>query len=548
MMFPQSFRAARTFAWPLAAVLFVGCSAPETLSQRPGARTEDEMRLLSRSQTKGWLEIDPRKAQARSAAASAHPNLVTRTSTEAPPARVPALAATPVDSKPAVPPSIAPPAAAAAVSVPAPAAPANPAPAVVDANAEVKPAAPPTDPASSLELRDVPLRDLLRATAKLGGKNVIVPDGLDQKVTLSLNGVSLDDALAAVLKANQLELVEESGIYHVRKIEGPPPPKVQSRGFTLTSVPIGNVQKTIEPLLTQSGKMVVSPESNSFLVIDFPEAIERVEEFVKLLDRRERQVLIEARILEVILTHDDEIGVSLAFNDISIDNVTAMFTQDLRPANRAFRFSVVGDSGRINAVIDAISEKRQVNLLSHPSVATVNGLKATIEVLESIPYIDSTATTTTSAGGLGATTVSQVKFVDKGIVLTVTPLIGEDRVIKMNVAPEVKELTDFFNGVPVIDRRKVETSILVHDGQTIVIGGLVRENHVQGETKTPLLGDIPLLGALFRKRQDNVEKSELLVLITPRILDPGADEAITQERQKSIDEARSQYNDSYEKK
>ncbi|MBI1850134.1 MAG: secretin and TonB N-terminal domain-containing protein [Planctomycetes bacterium] len=531
--------------WTLCAALFVGCAAPQPQapSSRPGPRNEDEARLLARSQSKGWIDVDPRNALAKSQKPRAAAPVASVVAKPPAPKAVPA-ASVPVKATPdttPMAPSIAPPApitSVAVADVPAPVVPV----------AATDPAAPPTtiNPASSIELRDVELRDLLRATAKLSGKNVIVPDSLTQKVTLSLNGMTLDDALAAVLKANQLELVEESGIYRVKAIEGPPQPKVQSRGFTLTSVPIGNVQKTIEPLMTPSGKMVMSPESNSFLVIDMPEAIERIEEFVKLLDRRERQVLIEARILEVILTHDDEIGVSLAFNDISIDNVTAMFTQDLRPANRAFRFSVLGDSGRINAVLDAISQKRQVNLLSHPSVSTVNGQKATIEVLESIPYIDATATTTTSAGGLGATTVSQIKFVDKGITLTVTPLIGEDRVIKMTVVPEVRELTDFFNGVPVIDRRRVETSILVHDSQTIVIGGLVRENHVQGETKTPILGDIPLLGALFRKRQDNIEKSELLVLITPRILDPGADEAITQERQKSIEEAQTQYQNQYD--
>lgn len=159
-----------------------------------------------------------------------------------------------------------------------------------------------------------------------------------------------------------------------------------------------------------------------------------------------------------------------------------------------------------------------------------------IEVIERIPYIDSTSTTTTGGGTIGATTVEQVEFAEVGVTLSVTPSVGEDGFVKMNVVPEVKELTDFFQGVPVVDRRKVETNIVVPNGGTLVIGGLLRNNELEQEEKVPLLGDIPLLGFLFTRSELRTQKSELLVFVTPTILDVEHPETPTDAAKKDLRE------------
>jgi type II secretory pathway component GspD/PulD (secretin) len=141
-----------------------------------------------------------------------------------------------------------------------------------------------------------------------------------------------------------------------------------------------------------------------------------------------------------------------------------------------------------------------------------------IEVIEKIPYIDSTATTTTETGGVGSTTVQQVEFEEVGVILTIRPTIGEDDIIKLKITPEVKELRGFFAGIPVTERRKVDTTVLVRSGGSVVIGGLLRENEFEIESKVPFLGDIPFIGAAFRFRQRRLEKNELLILVTPHLI------------------------------
>ncbi|MFO0982312.1 MAG: hypothetical protein U1E76_11345, partial [Planctomycetota bacterium] len=290
------------------------------------------------------------------------------------------------------------------------------------------------------------------------------------------------------------------------------------RTFTLNSIPVATIEEPLRKLVSQDGKLVVNSNGTSFLMMDHAENVKMMEDYVSLLDVKERQVLVEARIIEARLETDDELGVLLQALGADIENVTLAAVQDLTPTNKAVAVGLAYGREPISGVLSAIASRRLVNILSAPKVATVNGKKAVMEVIEKIPYVQSTATTSTSADGLGSTTVQQVAFEEVGVTLTVTPTVGGDNTIKMEIVPEVKALTSFFNGVPVVDRRKVNTNIMVRDGETVLIGGILREDEIDAEVKTPLLGDIPLLGFLFTKNERRREKSELIVMITPTIL------------------------------
>ncbi len=396
-------------------------------------------------------------------------------------------------------------------------------------------------PASNaLELRDISLTDMVRLVARQAGMDIIVPDGLSQKVTLSLRGTDPVVALRSVLSANGFEIIENPpGLYVVRQVSEVESP-VDTRAFTMTSIPVDAIQDELNKLLSPEGKIVLNSKTNSFIMLDHRENIALMENFVRLLDVREKQVLVEATIMEIRLENNDQIGMLLNFLDISLDDTTLQYFQDLLPSSSAFTLAVDAKNDPFGGAIQAIATMEALNIVSSPKVATLNGETASIHITERIPYIDSTASTTTQSGGIGNTTVQQVEFEEVGVTLTIRPTIGDDGIIKLKITPSVKELRSFFQGIPVTEERKVETTVLVKDGGTILIGGLLRENSFEVESKVPFFGDIPLIGTFFRQRQRRTEKNELVVLITPKIINTD-ETAMASEGIKNVDETMKQF-------
>ncbi|MCK4881776.1 MAG: type II and III secretion system protein, partial [Candidatus Omnitrophica bacterium] len=159
-------------------------------------------------------------------------------------------------------------------------------------------------------------------------------------------------------------------------------------------------------------------------------------------------------------------------------------------------------------------------LLSNPKLAVVNNQEARIHVGRKEAYI----TTTTTSGSTTTTTAEDVNFVDVGIQLSVTPTINADGFVTMKIKPEVSSVVDVLitpsgNQIPIIDTSLAETTVMVEDNATIIIGGLRRDEETENSERIPLLGDIPWFGNLFKSQTKNTERSELLVMITPHIVD-----------------------------
>lgn len=385
----------------------------------------------------------------------------------------------------------------------------------------------------TLEFRDLDLEDFIRLVGDRAGLNIVSTEALEGTITLSLKESDLKEALVRVLESFGYTLVERDGIAAVRRLSAPVP-ELTSRVFVVNSIPVKTLEEAIKGFVSPRGKLVLNTQRNSILVVDSEENVLLIDRYVRLLDVREKQVMIEAEIIEAAFNTDDELGVAIELLSMSADDIGATYVQDLLPINNAFSFGVFSKKESYLSVLEAFAKRRMVNILSSPRVATLNGQKAVIEVIERIPYVDSTSTTTTGGGTIGATTVQQIEFADVGVTLSVTPSVGEDGFVKMYVVPEVKELTDFFQGVPVVDRRRVETNIVVPNEGTLVIGGLLRNNELEQEEKVPLLGDIPFLGFLFTRSERRTQKSELLVFITPRIIETEAPQKLTDESKKSL--------------
>lgn len=325
---------------------------------------------------------------------------------------------------------------------------------------------------------------------------------------------------------------------------------------------------SIYDLLSETGRIIPDPANNSIMVIDHAPNIEKIEEYLRMVDRPSQQILIEARVVEVNLDEESAMGVTwkswIDGGKVLGYHAGAPITLGSAPGSGAeqqipwlgstpafpagagrmmdldpFTLGIFSDN--IEVIFKALTTQFDTNLLSAPKIVTKNNLRATINVAKTIPYVGSVERE--EDPDTGRITYSyEYEYADEGVNLEVTPLVNSDGTITLDLRPEVKEvdittLTGLDGqALPITDVRVAETKITLKDGQTAVIGGLIREKGFNQTAKVPFLGDIPLLGHFFRSTYQRKEKTELVILVSPRIVgtryqkDSGKrEEALTEE-------------------
>lgn len=288
-----------------------------------------------------------------------------------------------------------------------------------------------------------------------------------------------------------------------------------------------NLEPIVASLTSAYGTVAVDPETNSIIIADTQETIKRIVEQIRKADRTPQQVMIEVVIADVQLDDETEIGVNWA-NFASFGNQQT-YQQDLVstlaiPGTTGADFSFLTNT--INVTLHALQQVRNVEILASPKVMVVSGEEATITTVEEIPYQE---LSDTSMGG----SLTSTKFKEVGVTLTVTAIVTDDGKIKITAQSEQSVNTGRFglsnqNSVPIINTRKASTTLLMNDGQVVVIGGLRSRNKRNTIEKIPLLGDLPLIGFLFSDDKVVVEHSELVVFLSPHIYkdEPLADKQI----------------------
>ncbi len=276
------------------------------------------------------------------------------------------------------------------------------------------------------------------------------------------------------------------------------------------------------------GKVVVNRTAGTVVVTDFPENVARVARHLRMLEARMRTgVIIEAQIFEVTLDDATKYGInwsalpdmqsSLSLTGNLAGGATAI--QTLASGATAFQIGVAGS--KFTAFLDAEATKGNLNVLSTPKVSTLNNQKAVIRIGRQDVFFRATVTpaSTTSA----AFTTYSPESITEGIILSVTPQIGQDGRIMLSIHPSITEKVGDArapdnNTAPILDIRETNTVVSVMDGQMVFIGGLMQERTQESVTSVPFLGDLPYVGAFFRTTQQEKKKTELVILITPRIV------------------------------
>ena len=337
-------------------------------------------------------------------------------------------------------------------------------------------------------------------------------------VEVSLIKVTIDQAMSVLCGAHDCGVVESSGVFIVSKDDAE---ELLTRIFRLNSVSASSLETHIDELAGEGNVVIVNNESDVITVTAPRKRLDNVEAYLRSIDRSEKQVLIEAKVIEFSLTDLYELGSELDLSNIHLDEATASVLSSLLTDSRDVTLDITGDKADIDGAFNILSKITTVNVISHPNVMAKNNEQASIDIIREIPYVESTVTTTgDAADGVGSSAVETVEFKDVGIKLQVTPSIMSDGTVSLAIDQDVSEHVESFNGVPVVNRRHIITKFVVDNRKAILIGGLLKEVYKDEVKGIPLLMDIPLLGFLFRGTTRIKEKVELVVMITPTIVDP----------------------------
>lgn len=288
--------------------------------------------------------------------------------------------------------------------------------------------------------------------------------------------------------------------------------------------------KIAEVLTPSVGTMKFDVRSNRIVVSDTTQALQRVRKIVDAFDERDKEVLIEAKIIQITLSDEHKMGID--WEAIVSDYHSLDLTSDfdvLGASDKRGKLSIgTLSSDDYTTLIEALDTVGKTNILSSPRITAVNNKEAKILVGSTEPYV--TTTTTTPSSG-PTTTAESVNFIEVGVKLFVTPTIHNDGFITMKIKPEVSSVTSNLttsnnNTIPIVETSEAETTVMVKDGVSIVIGGLIKEETIKSTKKIPLLGDIPVLGFAFRSHSDSVSKTEIAIFLTPRIITGDVDETL----------------------
>lgn len=392
----------------------------------------------------------------------------------------------------------------------------------------------------ALEFRGTPLAEAVHAIASQAGVNVYLDAELDRLVDASFPSISLDDALETILAANGLVLVERPGrVFAVERRDGN---EVVERRFQLRSARVADVEEKLRQLVASasSGEAAVvvgDVEQNFFAVRGRRKDVESIAAFLESADKNKEQVLIEMRIVEVRLGESFRSGIAQAFTDVDLGDGTMQILQELADESSSFELQYANDAGDVESTLQLLGRYAGVELLSSPHVVAVNNSEATIEIVREVPYIQTTTDINVGSTTGSTSSSSEVAFKEVGIKLKVRPAIRANGVIEFELAQELSEVAEFFNGIPAVDKRSLTSRFEVRDGTTLVVGGLMQDRKGRTDEGVPLLMDLPLLGALFKSDDDTDDKRELLLFFSPRIVSLDASDAVA-DRYRDVYDAR----------
>ncbi|MDH5622022.1 MAG: hypothetical protein OEY74_08065 [Gammaproteobacteria bacterium] len=373
-----------------------------------------------------------------------------------------------------------------------------------------------TEHSISMTMKDADLADVMDMISREQRVNVFVSTDNTNTVSFSLYDMTLPDAIHAIANAAGLAVEFYDGNYYIidRDEAGKYAPDALThvRSFELQYIDVKEIQALLTPYLSEYGGITTFAERNIFLVEDTPEFLRRIAVLVSEIDRRPVQILIEAKILEITLTDEDSYGLDWTRLFNSNGGEGRFGTQGLAEPTSAGLFLDYA-SADFSAVLSALTSQGRVRTLSTPKLLAIEDIESSVIIGDRRGY----SVTTT----INQVTTESVEFLESGVILRVTPSVDLDGQVMMDINPEVSTgVIDPLTGIPSQTTTEVKTRMIVTDGQTIFVGGLIKNRIDESKRGVPIIGRIPVFGRLFSNRQQTSTNTETIVLITPTVITP----------------------------
>ncbi|UVC29093.1 DNA uptake porin HofQ [Pantoea sp. SOD02] len=388
----------------------------------------------------------------------------------------------------------------------------------------------------SLTFDDAPVERILQALADYQQTNLLIAPGVEGRLSLRLDNVGWDRALALVTQLAKLTVVQEEGVLLVypeswqqlqvqqekeeREEEKQQTP-LEQQTVTLHYASASDIHRSLQAersLMTPRGSVTVDSRTNSLLLRDTAEALRDTERWLKALDLPLEQVELTAHIVTINEEHLRELGVNWGTSPAEVVTQALrnpLLEIPLAVSNTAFRAGVtLGQvSGELlNLELSALEQENQIEIIASPRLFTSHQQTASIKQGTEIPY-------EVKSGNSGATAI---EFKEAVLGMEVTPVVlGNGRIqLKLRLSQNLpgRSLNIGDNQVLSIDKQEIETQVTLRDGETLALGGIFQQQRSQSEKRVPWLGDLPLLGNLFRQQTDEQKKKELVIFITPRLV------------------------------
>ncbi|MGH8014945.1 MAG: secretin N-terminal domain-containing protein [Candidatus Zixiibacteriota bacterium] len=388
----------------------------------------------------------------------------------------------------------------------------------------------PETPIKNLQFQSADVHSVLRFLADYGKVNVVVAPEVEGTVTIKLSNVHWRTAMDIIGRTYDLSVVDDAAGYirvltseHFRKEQSEIEKhkkeqremvELETRIIRISNSGSDDIVKTAKSLLTERGEAISDTRSNSIILREIPTNLERVAGYIKELDKPAKQIKISSQLLEVVTNDLIELGISWDAQGTYTRSTGVSYAQRGEVTARkssevAGRYTVnaLQKGWSVEAIVEAIVSNGKGKVIAHPEITTVENKKAKIQLGQKVPIKQFD-----DAGNV------VIKFEEVGTILNVTPHITAENQILMWLKPERSTYAFDPNGV-IINTSNAETNVIVENGQTAVIGGLTTQDEVVSEVGVPILKDIPIIGMLFKFKQNRSESRDLVIFVTPTIVE-----------------------------
>lgn len=407
----------------------------------------------------------------------------------------------------------------------------------------------------SVNFRATPIDDVIRTFADQGGIDIVKSPEVKGEVTAMLNNVPLGEALNNILAAHGSGYIETENMIRIVPLSTIEVQKQQlvSKVYRITYADVKEVEASLTKFISDKGSLSSNPGTSNIIITDVEDKMKAIDQFMLEIDRMTPQILVEARIYDISSADQLDLGIEWfagrntyvdadgnmhgptdPFINSGFDSAIARTT---KTSSGMLNFGILNESIDLEATFTAKQDEISAKLLANPRILVLDNETANIKIVSELPYQE--LTQTSGGGNIGTTSFKEV-----GVELEVTPHVARDGMIRLKLRPKFSVQTDSVaigmpgeGGTitfpqPVVDTREAVTTALIQDGQVVVIGGLRKKDSITEVSKIPLLGDIPLAGALFRFEGEKTVNSELVVFITPVVV---KDSALSPREQTHLD-------------